>query len=344
MNELSQAVQKRVLWADALRSLCCLMVVLIHVCGTDWYALPANESAWLLSNAVDSLICPSVVIFFMLSGSFLLQKDPDGRSLLRKALRLAVLWLVMSVFYVLVSNGIAVLSAPIWFLSQVFKGHFHLWFLRTMVCLYLILPVLRALVAYQDGKWVKWFLGVFFIFGVVRQSLGQLPVSGEMWNNFRLVFVPELCEYSGYFVLGWYLTQKTAVPQGKQRRLCVLVYLLAAAVIAVGTYLYSVNVEVNDERLYAYMGLPTLVMAVCLFQFARGWKETKLLRLAARFAPLTLGVYVFHPFMIDVAKHLGISPGWPRVWFIPAATVCAFLLSAAVTWCLRRIPVVKKFL
>ena len=344
MNELSRNETARSLWADALRTLCCLMVVIIHVSGTDWYTLPTDSADWLVSNIADSLVRPSVVLFFMLSGCFMLKKDTEPKKLLMKALRLAVLWLGASVFYTFYTYRTQIFHSPKLLIYGVVHEYYHLWFLRTMAVLYLLVPVLRALIVYQDGRWVKWFLGVFLVFGILRQSLGLLPLEGETWYSFRLLFVPELCQYSGYFVLGWYLTEKTAPAAGKKRVLYLLVYLLTAALIAVGTHFYSLGAEMNDERLYSYMGLPAFVMAVSLFQLARAWRETALTRLMAKLAPLTLGIYVFHPLMLELAVYFGVSKDWSRFAFIPAAVAAAFVGAALLSWCLRRVPFIKKFL
>ncbi|MBR4057557.1 MAG: acyltransferase family protein [Oscillospiraceae bacterium] len=343
MDKPVKAPPARELWADALRSLACVMVIVIHVCGTDWYTLPATGGAWQLANVLDSLVRPAVPIFFMLSGSFLLRREPEGKKTLFMALRLFILWLVMYLFYAVKAGGVQLLQQPKMLLrALVFpQEHYHLWFLRTIVCLYLLLPVLRALVAYADGKWVKWYLAVFLLFGILRPSLAQLPFQNRGWGQ---LFVPELCRYAGCFVLGWYLTARTAPPPKEKRPLYALIYVAVAALIAVGTYFYSRNTAHNDERLYSYLALPVLTMAVCLFQLARTWRDCGLLRLAARFAPLTLGVYVLHPFALDVLRLVGIrSESLPRALFIPAATLGALAVSAGLSWCLRRIPLVKKF-
>ena len=320
----------RLLWADALRSLCCLMIVALHVSAADWHTLPTGSADFWAATAVGSLTHPAVPVFFMLSGAFLLDRDPEPLPLLRRTGRLALLWAAMSAFYALELNGLGILRRPVYFLSLLLQSRYHLWFLRTLVCLYLLVPVLRALVVWQEGRWVPWLLGVFLVFGVLRQTMGLVPVDARTWQSLRQVFVPELCQYSGYFLLGWYLTRARPVPKWRPR-VYMLALVLTWGVTLLGTWGWSVGAESNDERMYAYLGLPVLVMSLCLFRLAQTRRETGVLRALARLSPLTLGIYVWHPLTIDLLLELGIRTDWPRLLYIPAMTIPAFVLAGLLT-------------
>lgn len=334
----------RVEWADALRVLACLMVVGIHVCGVGWYSLPADGLDWNVANVLDSALRGAVPLFFMLSGAFLLEKDPEPRALLRRTLRLALLWLIFALLYSVRDDGFWLWRLPLYWLSEATDDHYHLWFLRTMVCLYLISPALRALVVYKDGKWVPWALGVFLLFGVLRSSV-DLPLHpGATLVRARRLFIPELCGYSGYFLLGWFLKNRVGALTRGKKALCALLYLLAWALIALGTRYYSIAGGVNDERLYEYQHLPVFVEAVCLFLLAREGRPTALRRGLARLAPLTLGVYLLHPLMLDLLRGHVLGDALPKYVFIPAAVCAAALSAGLLTWLLRRIPFVRRFL
>ena len=338
------AQNSRAEWADALRVIACLMVVGIHVCGVGWYSLPANGLDWNIANVLDSALRGAVPVFFMLSGAFLLEKDPVPKTLLLRILRLALLWLVFSLLYSVRDDGFWLWRLPLYWLSEATNDHYHLWFLRTMVCLYLISPALRALIVYRDGKWVPWAIAVFFVFGVLRSS-ADLPLHpGVTLVRARKLFVPELAGYSGYFLLGWYLKNRVpALTRGK-KALSALLYFLAWAAIALGTRWYSIAGGVNDERLYEYQHLPVFLEAVCLFLLARDARETPLRRVIARAAPLTLGVYLLHPLALDLLRKYVLGDALPKYVFIPAALCAAALSAGILTWLLRRIPFIRKFL
>ena len=60
-------------WADSLRAIAIMAVVLLHVSGPVVGAFPRlSDSAWWTGHALDSLARASVPLFFMLSGALLL--------------------------------------------------------------------------------------------------------------------------------------------------------------------------------------------------------------------------------------------------------------------------------
>ncbi|MGI6027849.1 MAG: acyltransferase [Candidatus Heteroscillospira sp.] len=334
---------RRAYWADALRVLASAMVVVIHVCGSGWYELRPTGADWWTVNLLDSLCRSSVPIFFMLSGAMLLDREPEEKKLLIKTARLLLLWVLMGAFYALKDGEPAeILTHPVYFLSLILKSHYHLWFLPTLAGIYLILPVLRALVSYRDGKWVKWYLAVFFLFGILRQTMAQVPVPGETYAALRRALVPELCQYSGYFVLGWYLTrQRSRTAPWK----LMLAYLGSAAAIALGTQYWSGLGAGNDERMYSYMGLFVFIEAVSLMSLmyahcpGSGKKPVELL------SPLTLGIYLLHPAAMEIMRGFGLSVElFPRPVSVPLIAFLSFCLSALCTAMLRKLPVMKKLL
>ncbi len=341
---MSQA-STRAGWADALRVVACLMVVGIHVCGVGWYSLPAASLDWNVANIIDSALRGAVPLFVMLSGAFLLEKDPEPKKLLLRTLRLFALWLVFALLYAVRRDGFWLWRLPGYWLSEATDDHYHLWFLRTMVCLYLISPALRALVVWKDGRWAPWLLGVFLVFGVLRASFDFPLHQGVTWVRAKKLFIPELCGYSGYFLLGWYLKNRVPALSRGQKWLCAGVYLLSWAAIALGTRGYSLTLGANDERLYEYTHLPVLLEAVCLFLLFRDGKDTPLRRFVSRAAPLTLGVYLLHPLLIDQLRRIGLEPSEaPALLRIPVTAAAAAFGAGLVTWILRRIPFLRKFL
>ena len=330
-------------WADATRVIASFMVVMIHVCGVGWYSMESSGSQWWTVNILDSLCRCCVPLFFMLSGALQLSREPTAGNIVQKALKLMLLWVLASGGYALLNEDAAeLLTHPIYFLQVLLNSHYHLWFLSTMACIYLLIPVFKALVSYEKGKWVPWYLAVFFLFGIVRPSLNFIPVKHELWWALPRVMVPELCQYSGYFVLGWYLAQND---KKADKRICAAGIVLAAAVIAVGTHFWSLTGESNDERMYAYLSLPVFIQAVCAFLLAKELRPGKETKTVEALSKLTLGIYLIHPAVIDVLAGVGISVfKMHRIASVPLVAALSFVLSAVCAWLLRKIPIIKKLL
>ena len=194
---------------------------------------------------------------------------------------------------------------------------------------------------------MPWLLGVFLVFGVLRASFDFPLHQGVTLVRAKKLFIPELCGYSGYFLLGWYLKNRVPALTRGRKWLCAALYLLAWAVIALGTRAYSLALGVNDERLYEYTHLPVFVEAVCLFLLFRGGRDTPLRGFISRAAPLTLGVYLLHPLLNHRVHELGfvlsLYASHPFLG-VCAHTLCLFLLSAVPVLLLRRIRFVRRIL
>jgi len=71
-------LENRLDWADNLRALAIILVILIHVAAPIIYKYGAiPESVWWIGNMANSISRFSVPIFLMLTGSFLLNRDYD---------------------------------------------------------------------------------------------------------------------------------------------------------------------------------------------------------------------------------------------------------------------------
>ena len=56
----------------------------------------------------------------------------------------------------------------------------------------------------------------------------------------------------------------------------------------------------------------------------------------AGLVPLTFGIYLVHPAIIDLAMRAGLyRPGFGDVWAIPLFACTVFMLSAGVVWLMR---------
>jgi surface polysaccharide O-acyltransferase-like enzyme len=243
----------------------------------------------------------------------------------------------------------------------------HLWYLFVICGLYLMLPFLRWLVqnarASVEGHRIQatimglWFTGIVLL-PVIERGLLELgfwqeglwdPVTG--WNS---LYDPGLIlRYSGYLVVGYWLGQ---VRPGKRQfwgaaGLAVLVVGLTAG----GTFwLTARNQGELDVFLYRRTMPNVLLLAVCSWQMIRflvdQGKRTgrpHVLRLTTGvtrwLAQLSLGIYLLHPVCVDILMRgvfgvkldaLTVHP----LLGIPLTTLVVFLISAGLTWLLKRIP------
>ena len=204
--------KKRILYLDYMRVTALFAVILLHVSVIDWSKFPINSFNWQVFNAFDGLVRFCVPVFVMISGVFFLDKDRDitlKKLFSHNILRIATAFVFWSVLYAVVctiveENNMIDESVIKYFIASVIYGHYHMWFLFTIVGLYLITPFLRKITA--DKKLTEYFIVLSVVFANLPKILVFIPaldeVVGKILYKSNMFFV---LGYAGYFVLGHYL-------------------------------------------------------------------------------------------------------------------------------------------
>lgn len=199
--------KQRNLSFDLLRICAEVMVVLMHVSASGWYALTPDRKEWMVMNFYDCLSRSAVPLFFMISGAFMLKKEVPLKNLyLKKIVPLYVIYLAWSFFYALDSIGLGVLLHSIKsfpfakIIETTVNSHYHLWFLPAMIGIYMLHPVLHGLVVYKDGAYIRYFILLFIVVGVICPT-ACLFIPNEVAKTFLSSIPMELVGYSGYAML-----------------------------------------------------------------------------------------------------------------------------------------------
>lgn len=341
----------RVEYADELRVAAIFAVAALHVAGGGWSAAAVNGGAWQALNLYDGLIRWCVPVFVMLSGMFLL--NPKRRLPLKtlygkNILRLAVALLFWGVLYGLadarMAHGFLSWADILPALETVLRGkaHYHLWFLYMLIGLYIVAPLLRAMVAGASRVQLRYFLVLALLFSSCLPLLIRLlPDDGlkTLVGQFQLHLV---LGYAGYFVAGYYF--HTYPPRGRTRALLMTLGGLGAAATVVGTWLVSAHMGKAWGVLYEYYTPNVALAAVGVFLLFQRWGGRGRVRWG-RLAPYVFGVYLVHDAVFMVYERLGLTAlGLGPVWAVPVLTVLVFLPSLLISFIISRVPVLRRYL
>ncbi len=334
----------RLAWADLLRCLACAAVVLLHAAGATLAGESPATLRFLLLDLLDSATRWAVPVFFLLSGALLL--DPDRpfsrRGWLRRLGRMALLCLVWSLLYALWdARGAAHLDLEYLLeaLILLVRGevHYHLWFLPALLGLYLLIPPLRALVRGASRRTLWYLVGLWAVFALALPFLCPFLPSGlgRLWLDRLGLF--NVGGWAGYFLLG-YLLRTCACPPRRAGAL----YLggaLGWGVTWLGTLLLSRSAGVFQEAFFSYLTPHVCLTAAALFLLARRLDLGQKNPLWTRLSPLTLGVYLLHPALLEVLLHFGFpDPAWNVAWAVPLQAGAVLALTLGAVWLLRRLP------
>ena len=345
--------KKRILYLDYMRVTALFAVILLHVSVIDWSKFPINSFNWQVFNAFDGLVRFCVPVFVMISGVFFLDKYRDitlKKLFSHNILRIATAFVFWSVLYAVVctiveENNMIDGSVIKYFIASVIYGHYHMWFLFTIVGLYLITPFLRKITA--DKKLTEYFIVLSVIFANLPKILVFIPaldeVAGKILYKTNMFFV---LGYAGYFVLGHYLHTYEIKREHK-----LIAYALGTvsiiATIAGNSYM-SLKAGIAQEAFFDYM-MPTVlfssVMVFLLFKdradsFEKGNKSV-----IVSMSKLTFGMYLIHDLFIIAFKNMGLSTVMiSPIVAIPLVAVIIFVLSYLCVFILNKIPVINKYI
>ena len=199
-------MKQRILYLDVIRVMACVMIVLMHS------PMPVQGDAsvvmrlYLVYNGYITM--PFLCLFFAVSGALLLpthiQPDQSGdwvKMRLKKVIAPTLFWTVV---YLVVKwqEGMQVKDLIQSICSVPFsaQGHGVLWFMYTLIGLYIIAPVISPWLEKCGEKTLRLYLGLWAItlcYPILSKFVGV--------NTSDTGILYYLTGYVGYFVLGYYL-------------------------------------------------------------------------------------------------------------------------------------------
>lgn len=349
-----ESSKNRLVHYDLLRILAAFSVVMLHSAAQYWYSLPVESSEWKIANAYDALFRFGVPIFVMISGALFLRKELDVKRLYTNhILRLLIIYWVWSAAYGLFDCRVyeaRYITLQIIGL-ELEGGRYHLWFLPMIVGIYVLLPLLHSWIRHADKKMLEYFLVVFLVLQIGRETLNVLLQSQIVKFAINILDVQELsmaCSYIGYFVLGYYITTH-GIPK-KWQKIIYWSMIPAAVLNIVVSNIFSVHKGVADGSIYDSYGMFTFIIVVGIFLFFT--EVVSKLRYSERaqgriqeISLSTFGVYVVHIMCIELLAEWGIdSMVLPNIIGIPLLAVLVFGISIVLAAIMRRIPLIGKYI
>jgi surface polysaccharide O-acyltransferase-like enzyme len=346
---------------DLIRTVAILLVMVLHVSNEYYTAIQGTplDSAlyWGTSTIYKSLSLPCVPLFVMLSGALLLRQSKVHepiRIFLRKRLnRIGLAFAFWSIIYLawafFVTNTPVTLNNVVLGIEfGIFTGpYYHFWFLYLIVGLYLITPILRAVIGFKDPKILKYLIIVWFL------GVGVVPLINLFFEQTLNTSLFVLGGSIGYFVLGTYL-QRVNV------RISILggLFFLGLGWTIASTwgmnFLFS---PVGQNNFFLdYITANVIIMSVTLFmilsKFPPDWPGSRhpLARRAIHVICInTLPIYLFHVIILGALQRgyfgfkLSLTTMNPIVG-IPLIATVTFSITLALVLVMKRVPVLKKLI
>lgn len=341
MNMMQQR-QDDLPWADKMRALATITVILLHVANpivSQYERIP--EETWWFGNIIEGSVRFCVPLFLMLTGVLILPKDYELGTFFRKRMNRILLpflfWSLVYIAYGLITKW--QLGQPVGFRTIVrsvffsFKNGaaFHLWYIYMLIGIYLTLPVMSKWVQHCSRKELGYFLAIWFTASVL-----SMPFISKLRPNVDLLY---FSGYIGYPILGHYLSdhfdKKRAISFG-------LILLVTGTIVTIaGTYLLSRHHGILHREFYDYLSPNVIIASAGIFLLLRygrssdsgSWAVT---RFISRYS---YGIYLSHVLFLMLLKHVSLT--WSFVNPIlgtVVTTLTCLALSAVATYLIGKLP------
>ena len=347
-----QPGEKKIIpWADLIRVVAIYLIIMIHVSGqlTDTWQKTPNDQ-WLIADVYGGIARVAVPLFFMISGYLLLPRSESLSDFYSKRIpKILIPLLVWSLIYLGWYCGTHANTCTLSLVSNLLlvKGtYFHLWFLYSLLGIYLILPILRLIVRGDPDKKLLWYLMLLWL---LFQPI--LSLAHKLWNFDINLRAPLAGGFVGYFILGYLLGEMTLTTP--RILVSALIWVLSTFVTILGTYLFTRETGQFDGYFYDYVSIGVAFASASTFILLRWLSETNLftspparewMRVLAISA---FGVYLIHVIVMEVLSswipfvHVNSMMG-NAIWTIPLVSAIVFLLSFLIVRVLQKIPIVKQ--
>lgn len=347
----------RWLHMDVLRILSIYCVGLGHVIANRIWDVSVSSFAWQCFNAYEILLRFCVPCLMMISGALFLnqaRKVSFKKILSKNVLRIVCAYFVWSAFYALITlyrksgHFTDFSNANLGtFLSEVVEGHYHMWFLRTLLGLYLLIPALRWIAQRRARAWCT----IVIVFLYANMSLLFPKLCGEGGPLRWLYPCDELTRvigYSGYFLMG---NELNTIDFSKWKRWTI--YGIGALAVASGIVLnsqMSLHAQKTLTLMYELLLPHIYLWSVAIFVFFKAcvskiqWKPGAQ-RVIVKVSGLTFGVYLIHDFFLTLLRSFGLDCLNYNVLFsAPLVALLIFFISLAATWIIDKIPVINRYI
>ena len=321
------------------------MIVASHAWSTlpenpDLFNLTASETTFLeIAYNLTKWCVPS---FFMVTGALLLRKDKEitiRDCIWKYTKRMLLALVIFGIPYALLmiyfdTKTISLSMIPESILRVINGNSFgHLWYLYTLIGIYLFLPFLKLFVNNASKQVFQYTLITMLIFNFC------LPLVNVL-TGLEIAFKLPLTAYPVfYLLLGYYIHNEKPEWAGKTWIAVAGVFLSAGIIIAVrmrGGSLSSIMSYASPVAVMFTTGIFILFDQIKRNCSERVWKIDR----------LCFGVYLIHPLFIQFCyKFLHVTPTENSLYpvlsivFALAFTVIAFIAS----WVMSLIKPLKKY-
>jgi surface polysaccharide O-acyltransferase-like enzyme len=211
----------------------------------------------------------------------------------------------------------------------------HLWFLYTIIGIYLVVPMLQAFSRYADRKMVWFYLGIAF-FGIsIIHPIGMITGYRLVGVDFTVFAWPV-----AYFLCGALMAK--IKPSFAVVSLCSAVFVVSGIGTALATWIYSTRFVFKPNEVFYNYFFPLVVIGSVSSFISLKWFGDRYLQGISFVRALsedTFAIYLVHLIFVYHITRNGFNVvAYPHWWAPVLFSLVAFLASVILIRALRFIP------
>lgn len=315
---------------DVLRIISTIAVIMIHVVTSPVYNSTNVIDTSVKNNLelIHNLMLWSVPVFFMITGYCLLKKkECTYKYCFSHVLKYLGVLFSVGLFYSLLeeiftskSIGFTLVTKSV---LNVISGNLwdHMWFVYSIIGVYLVMPVIHCFMQ-QGEKNICILLGLLFFFTIFVPTI-------KRWLPIGIDF-----PFDGYL---FYVCLGGAIAKCRIKK--EVMYLCCFS----GGLSIMYMVVVGGTYSFGYRHMLVCLTAISIFLLVSRI-EIKPNKLILKISECTWGIYLIHPFFINIAikvLKIDLFTSLPYVK-LSVFVVIVSIISFATSYVLKKIPIIKK--
>lgn len=353
-TDVSNTVPPREAWIDWIRAVGSVGIVALHVITREKVRRAADIPGfeWWTLTTYETVLRIAVPLFFMVSGYLCLRRCAKSESPTyawrrgANVLGIVTFWSFIFFFWVRIR---APDTSPWRVLVETLNGapYFHLWFLWALAGISFVSPLLApglSRLSPRQKLVCGWLLPMLVSLDyAIHCHWGQFSFFRNSLVSMGLPYLAYAC--SGY-LLG------VGVKQGWSR--CWLAIYVFGFVGCLWAYSFLMNQEmpigervvVADKWVFHPFSFPVCMMSIASFLLISNSQfiaTKKMPSIVARFARDSMGIYLLHPFVLDIANYHDLLGRRPNALLgTVVVTIVVTLGSWAAAVVMTKIPLLRK--
>jgi surface polysaccharide O-acyltransferase-like enzyme len=337
-----------------LRIISSFAVVLIHVSNIYYFGCKKISKDFKISFFYSAFSRFGVPVFYMISGALFLNRDRSFRIIYSKNIKKILIRLIIWSFIYSISSFKISKKNIKKIIFKFFSGHYHLWFLLSIIGLYILVPFLREVA--KNEELLKMFILLSLIFTflfpnfiiiISYYSKSYFEIFNSIYRNLNLNYI------SGnifYFMTGYYLNNNNTKFNIYKTLFIYIIVFFGTLFTFKLSYNIVLKYNIKNTPFFSSGRLNIAVYSISIFIFIKNQFINKMynqkLSLIKIISNNTFGIYLVHPLIIQKAKKIILKFTLCRkiLFLIPMFTSFTYLSSLLISIMIKYIPLIGKYL